>query len=91
MDPLLIGWPMMGSVLIDRRSMDPLLIAGSVFIWQVFESVVRDMLVKNKHRATVESIPSTSMEAAIEGKEKGILDEIKKSMSDQVQCSKPCF
>ncbi|CAM9566304.1 unnamed protein product [Sphacelaria rigidula] len=45
--------------------------------------MVRELLVKNNHRATVESVPSTVLEAAIEGKEKGLLDEIKKSMTDQ--------
>lgn len=46
-----------------------------------------DMLANNGHRATVESIPSTEMEADIERKERGVLDEIKKSMSDQVRLS----
>lgn len=49
--------------------------------------MVRELLVKNNHRATVESVPSTVLEAAIEGKEKGLLDEIKKSMTDQVRRS----
>lgn len=51
---------------------------------QVFEGIVKDMLVKNGHRATVESVPNTELEATIDGKEKGLLDEVKKSMSDQV-------
>lgn len=51
----------------------------------MFEGVVKDMLVNNGHRATVESIPSLELEAEIEGKEKGKLDQIKQSMSDQVR------
>lgn len=51
---------------------------------QVFENVVKDLLVNNGHRATVESVPNTELEAQIDGKEKGLLDDIKKSMSDQV-------
>lgn len=51
---------------------------------QVFEMIVKDLLVKNGHRATVEGVPNTELEAAIDGKEKGLLDEIKKSMSDEV-------
>lgn len=43
------------------------------------------MLVNNGHRATVESIPSLELEAEIEVKEKGKLDQIKQSMSDQVR------
>lgn len=42
------------------------------------------MLITNGHRATVESTPNTELEALIDGKEKGLLDDIKKSMSDQV-------
>lgn len=52
--------------------------------YQVFEGIVKELLVKNGHRATVESVPNTELEAAIDGKEKGKLDEVKKSMSDQV-------
>lgn len=51
---------------------------------QVFEGIVKDLLVNNGHRATVESVPNTELEAAIEGTEKGKLDAVKKSMSDQV-------
>lgn len=51
---------------------------------QVFETIVKDLLVKNGHRATVEGVPNTELEASIDGKEKGVLDEIKKSMSDEV-------
>ncbi|CAM9788118.1 unnamed protein product, partial [Hapterophycus canaliculatus] len=50
---------------------------------KVFESIVKELLVNNGHRATVESVPNTELEAAIDGKEKGKLDEVKKSMSDQ--------
>lgn len=52
---------------------------------QVFEGIVKNMLVNNGHRATVESVPNTELEAAIDGKEKGKLDEVKKSMSDEVK------
>lgn len=51
---------------------------------QVFEGIVKDLLVNNGHRATVESVPNTKLEAVIEGTEKGKLDAVKKSMSDQV-------
>lgn len=51
---------------------------------QVFETIVKDLLVKNGHRATVEGVPNTELEASIDGKEKGLLDKIKKSMSDEV-------
>lgn len=51
---------------------------------QVFEGIVKNMLVNNGHRATVESVPNTELEAVIDGKEKGKLDEVKKSMSEQV-------
>lgn len=50
----------------------------------MFEGIVKDLLVNNGHRATVESVPNTELEAAIEGTEKGKLDAVKKSMSDQV-------
>ncbi|CAM9295585.1 unnamed protein product [Ectocarpus sp. 4 AP-2014] len=50
---------------------------------KVFEGIVKNMLVNNGHRATVESVPNTELEAAIDGKEKGKLDEVKKSMSEQ--------
>ena len=52
---------------------------------QVFEGVVRDLLVNNGHRATVESIPNLALEAEIDDKERGKLDQIKQSMSDEVQ------
>ncbi|CAM9175888.1 unnamed protein product, partial [Ascophyllum nodosum] len=50
---------------------------------KVFEGVVRDLLVNNGHRATVESIPNLALEAEIDDKEKGKLDQIKQSMSDE--------
>lgn len=46
--------------------------------------MVKDLLVNNGHRATVESVPNAELEATIDNREKGQLDEIKKSMSDQV-------
>lgn len=55
------------------------------YIYQVFEGIVKSMLVNNGHRATVESVPNTELEAAIDSKEKGKLDEVKKSMSEQVK------
>ncbi|CAN0406966.1 unnamed protein product, partial [Discosporangium mesarthrocarpum] len=49
-----------------------------------FEDMVREMLVENGHRATVESIPNPLLEEAIDSREKGRLAEIKKSMSNEV-------
>lgn len=51
----------------------------------MFENLVKDMLLSNGHRATVESVPNTGLEAVIENQEKGVLDEIKKSMSEKVK------
>ena len=58
--------------------------AAAVWTHQVFEGIVKDLLVNNGHRATVESVPNTELEAVIDSTEKGKLDAVKKSMSDQV-------
>ena len=50
----------------------------------MFETIVKELLVKNGHRATVESVPNAELEASIDGKEKGLLQGVKDSMSDQV-------
>ncbi|CAN0073728.1 unnamed protein product, partial [Laminaria digitata] len=50
---------------------------------KVFEGMVKNLLVKNGHRATVESVPNTELEATIDGKEKGLLQGVKDGMSDQ--------
>ena len=59
---------------------------GSFLLCQVFEGIVKELLVKNGHRATVEGVPNTELEASIDGKEKGLLQGVKDDMSDQVCC-----
>lgn len=50
---------------------------------KVFQDLIRDLLVKNTHRTTIEMVPSKTMEAELLKDEQDRLAAIKASMSDE--------
>jgi len=49
---------------------------------KVFQDIVRDMLINNNHRTTIEMTPSKTLEAEVVEEEKTRLEKIKSSLDD---------
>jgi len=49
---------------------------------KIFQDMITDLLVKNKHRSTIELVPSKTLEQETEAEEKERLEKIKQELSD---------